>query len=425
MNINSIKGTAYNRFFPALAHRDFRLLWISVIAADSSTLALITARAWLAKDMAESHGNTWVGITIFAGMIPFIIFPPFSGYLADRLVRKHLLASTFMLALVQSIILTVLALSGAIQMWHLVALSFINGIARSVQSPTAFSLVANLVPKDLMLNAYALNTATFHASRLLGPGLIAPLLAVIEPGWVFLFCNVPYFISLLLVFRIRNISSGIIEPTRGVLFNLVAGFRYTYSHRALLMIVVLIACHCALTMSFESLMPVLSEDRFNWGGSGVAYLMMAVGAGAMTASIYLAGVRGEQLRGRLLFISGVLSAITPVGLAIAPNMAIGMIAASFMGATQTTYMVITLTMMQAFVPDGIRGRISSIYIIHAGGIMSFANLGNGTLADIVDPGWILLFGGIAFLGVALISLLGPTMRRIYWNGLPAQVETRV
>ena len=391
-----------------------------MMASDSGTWALMTARAWLAKDIAEDHGNTWVGITIFAGMIPFIIFPPFAGYLADRLVRKNLLGATFVVSLAQSIALTTLALSGSIQMWQLVLLSFVNGASRAVQTPTAFSLVANLVPRDLMLNAYALNSATFHASRLLGPGLIAPLLAVMDPGWVFLACNGPFVLSLALVFRIRTVSTGVIEPTKGVLFNLVAGFRYTYSHRVLTMVVLLITAHCALTMSFESLLPVISDERFDWGGSGVAYLMMSVGAGALVASIYLAGIRGEQLRGRLLFITGVLGSVVPLALAVSPNMALGMLSASAMGAVQTAYMVITLTIMQTIVPDAIRGRISSIYIIHAGGIMSFANLGNGALADLVDPGWLLAIGGLAFLGVTLISTAGPTMRRIYWVGVPVQ-----
>ena len=151
--------------------------------------------------------------------------------------------------------------------------------------------------------------------------------------------------------------------------------------------------------------------------------MMAVGAGAMVSSFYLAGIRTERFRGRLLLTAGVLSSLAPLALAVAPNMAIGMLAASVMGATQTAYMVITLTMMQSMVPDAVRGRISSIYIIHAGGIMSFANLGNGALAELTDPFWLLSIGGLAFLAVTLFSGIGPTMRRIYWTGNPVPAPT--
>ena len=168
-SLDNITRNVGGRYFPALGHRDFRFLWTAILLSDSGTWALITVRAVMARDIAEVHGDLWVGITVFAGMIPFIIVPPIAGYLADRFVRKHVLAFTFMLAWAQCVALTVLAFTGALELWHLVVLSFINGSARAVQTPTAFSLVANLVPRDLMINAYALNSATFHASRLVGP----------------------------------------------------------------------------------------------------------------------------------------------------------------------------------------------------------------------------------------------------------------
>ena len=282
-SIDNISRNVGGRYFPAMGHRDFRFLWTAILLSDSGTWALITVRAVMAREIADEHGDLWVGIVVFAGMIPFILVPPIAGYLADRFVRKHVLAFTFMLAWAQCIALTVLAFTGALELWHLVVLSFINGSARAVQTPTAFSLVANLVPRDLMINAYALNSATFHASRLVGPGLIAPLLATVEPGWVFAACNVPFILSLVLVLGISTVSTGAMEASKGFISNLIAGFSYVYRRPALTMIVLLITFHCGLTMSFEALLPVLSEERFGWGGSGVAYLMMAVGAGAMVS----------------------------------------------------------------------------------------------------------------------------------------------
>ena len=267
-SIDNISRNVGRRYFPAMGHRDFRFLWTAILLSDSGTWALVTVRAVMAREIADEHGDLWVGITVFAGMIPFILVPPIAGYLADRFVRKHVLAFTFVLAWAQCIALTVLAFTGALELWHLVALSFVNGSARAVQTPTAFSLVPNLVPRDLMINAFALNSATFHASRLVGPGLIAPLLATVEPGWVFAACNVPFVLSLLLVFGLRTVSTGAMEASKGFISNLIAGFKYVYQRPALTMIVLLITFHCGLTMSFEALLPVLSDERFGWGGSG-------------------------------------------------------------------------------------------------------------------------------------------------------------
>lgn len=421
-SLTKLSRSTFERFLPSLRYPDFRALWLASISGDSASWALMTARAWLAKSMGGDYGSTWVGVVIFASMVPYILVTPFAGLLADRMVRRNLLAWVFLMNMGQNVALTVLALTGSIELWHLVVLSFVNGAGRAIQTPTSFSLVANLVPREDLINAYSLSSATFHASRLVGPGIIAPLMASVDLGWVFLICNGFFVVGLYQVLRIRTISTGEMEPTKGVIYNLLAGLRYTYTHRVLMLIVLIIAFHCALTMSFESLLPVLSDDRFNTEGSGVAYLMMAVGAGALIASLFLAGIRGEQMRGRLLLIAGVVSAVTPLGLAVAPNLALGMLATATMGASQTAFMVITLAMMQSIVPDAIRGRISSIYIFHAAGVMSFANLGNGSLADSFDPGWMLTIAGAAFFGVMLVSLVGPTMRKIYLAGVPPMIQ---
>ncbi len=420
--LTELRRSISGRYFPSLRYADFRSLWMAGIAGESASWALITARAWVAKDLGGDHGNTWVGVIIFASMVPYILVTPFAGYLADRMVRRHLLALVFIANMGQNAVLTVLALTGTIELWHMVLLSLVHGTGRAIQTPTGFSLVANLVPRENLINAYSLGSATFHASRLIGPGLIAPLMMHVDPGWVFFSCNGFFAIGLYQVLRIRTISSGVMEPTKGVIYNLLAGLRYTYSHKLLMYIVVLIFFHCGLTMSFEALLPVLAQDRFLTEGSGIAYLMMGVGGGALFASLFLAGVRSEQLRGRLLLITGVVSAVTPLGLAVAPNLVLGMLATAAMGAFQTGFMVITLAMMQSMVPDAIRGRISSIYILHAAGVMSFANLGNGTLADTFDPGWLLSIGGAAFFAVMLLSIVGPTLRKVYLAGVPPMIQ---
>ena len=223
-----------------------------MMAGDSATWALVTVRAWEARRLAEEDSNAWVGITIFASMLPFFLVPPFAGLLADRMVRRNLVAWALAVNLAQGVALAVLALSGDIQMWQLVLFSFVNGSARAVQMTATQSLVANLVPRENLLNGYALTTATLQGSRLLGPGVIAPMMAVIEPGWIFLFCSTYYVASLYLVLRIHTKSTGVVEPARGVLYNLLAGLRYTYTHRTLSVIVVLVLFHCGLTMSYES-----------------------------------------------------------------------------------------------------------------------------------------------------------------------------
>ena len=132
---------------------------------------------------------------------------------------------------------------------------------------------------------------------------------------------------------------------------------------------------------------------------------MMVGLGALLVSIALAPIRGEGLRGRLFLLTAVISSLGNVVLAIAPSLPVAMLGTVVIGVSHTGFMTMATIMIQSVAPDALRGRITSIYLIHAGGIMSFSYFANGALADVFDPAWILTVGGLAFLGVVAASML--------------------
>ena len=119
--------------------------------------------------------------------------------------------------------------------------------------------------KDLP-NAYALVNAGYYATRLIGPGLIAPLMGVVDLKWIFLTCAGFYAAGLLLVLQIYTVSTGVVDPGRSLVYNALSGFRYVYSHRVLRSVIFLVLFHCTLVMSFESLLPAISGDRLGAGG---------------------------------------------------------------------------------------------------------------------------------------------------------------
>ncbi|MDP6127368.1 MAG: MFS transporter [Dehalococcoidales bacterium] len=421
LRASSVRG----RFLAALGHRDFRMLWTANLLAGSAAWALIVARGWLVLDMSES--SLLVGIATFLAMIPRIVVTPFAGLLADRMNRRTLLALAHGLNLVHVLALGTLALTGVIEVWHLMVLSLVNGVSRSIQMPTGGALLPNLVPREQLLNATALNASTMHGSRLLGPLVIAPLLTSTNVGWAFLACATMYALTLLQILRIRTVSTGEVRAGEGFAAKLLAGLSYTYRDPLLLSLVLLVAAHCALTMAFESLLPLFAQTKLQTEGAGVGYLMMAVGAGALLTSIGLAGVQSSLIRGRLFFGMGLFSGVASVALAIAPNTLLALLAAASLGAGGAGYMTLNATMVQAIVPDAIRGRISGVQLWHTGGVMAFMNLGNGAMADVFrDP---LVFGfsgaslllvgaGGLFVAVMFFSILRAPLRRIYTEGTP-------
>ena len=273
-------------------------------------------------------------------------------------------------------------------------LALVNGSARAAQMPAAGALVPNLVPRPLLLNAIALNQGAVQGSRLVGPAAIAPLVATIGIESAFFLCTGFYVSSLVQTLRIRTPSTGEIDRRQS-----------------------LTLFHCGLTMSFESLLPVLSRQELNAEGVGFTYLMMSVGAGALLSVLVIAGIRGEATKGRLFLYLGLVSGMTPAILGMATNMPMALIGAACMGASHAGYMTLTHTMIQAITPDGIRGRVGGVYSVHIGGTMALANLANGGLADVIDAQVVLLVAGAVFVGIMLVSTRDISLRRIYSGGL--------
>ena len=411
-------GGIRSQYLMALAYPDFRTLWVASFSAGAAAWALIVARGWLVYQLSDS--SLWVGLVTFTAMFPRVVVTPFSGYLADRFDRRTVLASMFSVNVAHNLVLGFLVLTDNVEVWHLVVLALVNGSARAAQMPAAGALVPNLVPKHLLLNAIALNQAAMHGSRLLGPAAIAPMMGAIGVESAFFMCTGFYMVSLVQTLRIRTASTGEIDTSRGFVSNMLDGVRYVYRTPVLLAVVLMALFHCGLTMSFESLLPVLSRQQLNAGGAGFSYLMMAVGAGALVSVVAMAGIQSEVTKGRLFLNLGVLSGLTPIILGMSNGMPMALLSAVGMGAAQAGFMTLTHTMIQSLTPDGVRGRVGGVYSVHIGGMMATANLVNGGLADVFNAPYLLIGGGLVFIVVVALSWQRLTLRRIYTRGLQTE-----
>ena len=404
------------RFFPSLYHRNYRIMWVGHIVGESSSWALGAAEGWLIFNLAENNPSSWVGAVFFAAMIPWFFAPIVVGFLTDRFSRRNILVMAYILSLFHGLILTALIFTGVIEVWHILLLAVVNGIARATHMGAIEALAANLVPTKHLPNAYTLISAGYYATRLIGPGLIAPLMGLGDIKWVFLSCVIAYALGVYLVTRVTAVSTGRIDPEKGLIQNTISGFQYIYSHPVLRSVMYLVMFHCTLVMSFESLLPAVSENQLNSGGQGVAYMHMMIGVGALIASSGLAPVSSQRTLGRLLIISALVSSLGNLILTISPTLQPAMVGTVIIGISHTVFMTIATIMIQSVSPDYLRGRITSVYLIHAGGLMSFSYFANGVLADLYGPSKILGIGSIAFLVVVLCSWLVKAPRNIYKQG---------
>ena len=435
-----------NRFLQALEHQDYFTLWTANLCAGAAAWALIVSRAVLTNEMTDLY--LWVGVVTFAAMIPRVFSTVITGFLADRFNRQTVLQWTYTLNLAHNILLAFLVMVGLANVWWLVALSLLNGTLRSAQMTTTQSLVPNLVPREVLPNAIALNEATQQGSRFVG-GLVAFLITPLfgtEP--VFWACAVLYAAGLVQVARIVTRSTGRMDTRRGFFGNLVAGFGYVYSHPKVLAMVLIVLAHCSLVMSYESVLPVLAEDKLGSSDGGgllvlvllallnvlgvsaenltnawPSFLLMGVGIGAMLTAIWLAGIRSERTRGKLFLVFGVASGLGPLVMALSSDPLLSLAAAVAIGMSQGGFMTITHTIIQSIVDDSVRGRVSGVYSFHVGGSMALANLFNAGLVNVGDifasfsfltAPLVLSGGGILFI-VALVASLGSrSLRDIYF-----------
>ena len=415
--------------FSSLVYPDYRRLWGATACSQAAVWALVVLRGALVYELTKS--NVWVGLVTMAAQLPSLVVTPFAGFLADRCERRHLLAFTYGLNLGINLLLAVLVLTKQASEWPILVLAMFNGIIRSVEMPTNQALLPNLVPRERLLNAVALNQLMQQGARVFGPLCLLPIIRFVNPETAFVLSAVLYAIGWVQILMIRTASHGTIVAQQGILGNLVAGIRYIYTQPLMRSLMLLTLCHCALTMAYESAFPFVARTQLGLRAAkdlfeGPAYLMIGLGAGAVLGNLALARVGDQQRRGHLFLCLGVLSGLTPILLGWTTTLPWAMLAAAAVGASTSAFMTLSQGIIQTLAPDGIRGRVMSANTWHTQGAMGGFNAVNGLLMDVPWMTVPLLFGGtgMLFAVIMLGSVLMVHLRALYARGLPPEALAR-
>ena len=406
---------ALQRRLPATRHRDFRALWLGGACSNTSLWTILLANAWIVYKLSDS--SFWVGVSTFASMSPFLV-APVGGMIADRFERRVLVQVTRLATLTVSLILFTLAITNVIAVWMVVSFALVQGIIRSIELPGDQALLANVVPKDDLGNAVALTSTTQHGSRAMGPLVAGPFLATVGVEGAYAVSAVFVLFSFLSVRRVSISSRGGVVSLRDVAENLREGLSYVRHTPPVLAMFVLVFFHCSLTMSFDSMLPGFAETELHTASSGFTIMTFGVGAGALIGTFVLAMTTGFR-RGPLLFATAIVSGLAPVLMGLSMHLTSAAVSATIMGSSQAMFMALSAVLLQEVIPDQVRGRVMSLYLMSAGGIMAIMNLGFGAFADNVGAPMLFAIPGLTFVGITLISVVaGRNLRYIYRNGRP-------
>jgi len=301
---------------------------------------------------------------------------------------------------------------GAHDAWPLVLLAFVNGAARSIEVPASQSMVPAMVPNDDLLNAVALGGMATHGSRLLGPLLAAPLLDHGGAAGAFVLAAALYTVAFIQVLRVLPVQQAI-DSTTNAGMQLLEGVRYVFQNRVVLLLIVLVFFHCGLSMAYDAVLPHMAEHVLGAGGQAYSWLIVSIGAGSLIGTFWLAGLPSGLHRGWLLFATALLSGATVILLAFSTTWTLALGAAALVGGSQAMFMALTNTFLQLATPDWVRGRVLSLYLMVGGGVMAFANLATGRLADEFGVTPVLALPALAFVLIAALSIFGPSLRTVY------------
>lgn len=405
----------------ALRYRNYRLLFTGQAISLTGTWMQQLALSWLVYRLTGSA--LLLGLVAFASQFPSFLVAPVAGVLADRWSRHHIVMATQTLAMIQATVLAVVVLAGVVQVWHILVLATVLGIATGMDIPARQSLFVDLVSgdRDALASAIALNSSLFNATRLVGPSVGGVLLALFGEGPVFALNAASYIAVLwaLAVMDLRHVD----KPTGdgAVLQQLREGFGYAFRFRPVRALLMVIAAASLVGMPYVVLLPVFAADVLAGGPTTLGVLMSAAGLGALTGALYLAARRTVRGLSLVIVVAGVVFGVGLLAFSASPVLWLSVLVLLPVGAGMMVLSASVNTILQTIVPAQMRGRIMSLYMMSFMGMSTIGSLAAGSIADVIGAPVTVALGAAALLLVmvwfarerpALRALVRPIYREL-------------
>jgi MFS family permease len=400
------------KVLPALRSRNYRLFFvgqgISLIGSWMTQLATI----WLVYHLTQSP--LMLGVVGFTSQILNFVFGPFGGVFVDRFSRHRTLIGTQILAMIQSLLLAVLALTGVIQVWHIIVLSLFQGLINAVDAPARQAFVPELVEKrEDLASAIAINSTMFNGARLIGPAIGGLLIASFGPAYCFLIDGLSYIavICALLAMKIRPIKIAKIQVNP--LQSIKEGFNYAFGFAPIRSILLLSALVSLFGMQYTVLVPIFAEEILKGSAETLGFLMAASGVGALFGGVYLATRQKVVGIGKLIAFAPTILGIGLIAFSFSRFLPLSLAAMLFVGLGTILQVVSSNTFLQTIVDDDKRGRVMSLFTMSFLGTIPFGNLLGGLLANHIGaPNTLVIDGIVCILGSIYFTTLLPNLREL-------------
>jgi MFS family permease len=341
----------------SLRYRNFRLVWLGSFTEHIGEFMQMIAILWLTNEL--THSPLWLAIVGTARFWPMLFMPFVGGVVADRMDRRNLLIATLLVAALLSVVLTVLAITGLIAVWHLIFIAVLGGSVTSFNHPAGHTIVPNLIRKEHLMNALALDSISVHASRIISAPVAGYLIAIVGVWPVFAFRALGCFLAIGWLLMARVPPTPPTARKEAPWRSFIGGFGYLRANLVILALVFLFLVPRGAGQAINNFLPVFASDILDIGARGYGHLHLAAGVGSMLSLLGLTLLTYYKRKTLLFAASGVIMGIGLIGFSASPWVFLSLALLLIFGGMQTAFNTFNSTVIQGAVPDEVRGRVMS------------------------------------------------------------------
>jgi MFS family permease len=385
----------------ALRSRNFRLFFFGQLISVIGVWMQSTAQQWLVYRLTGSQLK--LGTVTFASFLPVLLLSLFMGVIVDRFSSRTLLVWTQSGFLLLAAALAIITFLDWVKYEYIILLAFLTGIVNAMDMPARQAIYTDLVEREDLLNAIALNSSVFNGARIIGPAIGGLVVAQLGEAVAFSVNSITYLAVILGLLMMRTQTDPQIKSNQKGLQDFQEGLRYLLSQKMVLGLVAMIAGLSVMGFSYLTLLPVYAQDVLQIGAEGFGGLLAAQGVGALAAALSLA-FQGDRLhKRRLLIYSRYMLAFAVFLLGLSRSLALTMTALILAGFALISQLALTNTLLQLIVPDQFRGRVLSTYTWALGGFFPIGSLLIGSIGDAVGATNAVLITAVCSLIITIIG----------------------
>ncbi|MBA3914395.1 MAG: MFS transporter [Acidobacteriales bacterium] len=390
------------RIFKAFQYRDFRLMWFGACTSSIGTWMQIVAQGWLIYRL--SHSASLLALDQFLGGIPIFLFSLIGGVFADRAERRKILLVSQYMQMASATVLTVLVATGYIHVWQILCLSVVSGLAQAFGGPAYQALIPNLVKREDVPNAIALNSIQFNMAVTIGPALAGQALAKLGEKWCFGLNAISFLAPIISLLMISTRYVPVIT-TDSIFGSLKEGIKFVRKQNSMEALTILAFCMTALSMPMRTYIPVFVKDIFHRGPELYGNLLSVMGIGSICGSLLVAAIGNMRQKGRFALITLMILGAGISGFSFSRLLPLSYAMLLLVGASMMAVFATVTSLVQLITTNEMRGRVMSVYNCAFRGGMPMGNLLSGWLVPIFTTPVVLGVNGLLLILVAVYFLV--------------------